>query len=320
MTMKTAVVHLYLILHIITLPYIEGFVRIVTPQRSTAIYRRHFLSLFAQRASDTPQVTDSLLPFDRISQEWSAKFQPKSDLTDEGIYMVAKSSKELVVDTIHVSFPRRPGAGLGIELLEIAGGREDGVGITIVSQLIEGGCAYGSEILPGDSISKVAVWQREEEIAAVATECLSYDVTVDMIRSLPSATSDQESYVLTIKRLRQKPKIKINVQYPPSQRRTDEVMELFSGENLRQAMLLQGIELTDDLAKEYFEDKGSGTCGSEGFCCQCAVSITGGAKLLNPQGTTEDQWLAENPRWRLSCKAIGVKEGEMTIRVNPQQW
>ena len=45
--------------------------------------------------------------------------------------------------------------------------------------------------------------------------------------------------------------------------------------------------------------------------------------MLNPQRLAEKQMLENNPRWRLACKAIvgyGMKEGEMTIRVNPRQF
>ena len=65
------------------------------------------------------------------------------------------------VDTVTVSYPRV--AGLGIELAKLAGGREDGLGITVVSGLVEGGPAAGQglDILPGDVLSKVAVRRRK---------------------------------------------------------------------------------------------------------------------------------------------------------------
>ena len=48
-----------------------------------------------------------------------------------------------------------------------------------------------------------------------------------------------------------------------------------------------------------------------------------GGDVLNPQRVAEKQMMKNNPRWRLACKAIvgyGMKEGEMVVRVNPQQW
>jgi hypothetical protein len=45
--------------------------------------------------------------------------------------------------------------------------------------------------------------------------------------------------------------------------------------------------------------------------------------LLNQQRIAEKQMLQDVPRWRLACKAIvgyGMAEGEMTIRVSPNQW
>ncbi len=60
-----------------------------------------------------------------------------------------------------------------------------------------------------------------------------------------------------------------------------------------------------------------------GLCRTCSVVVQSGMDLLNPQRLSEKQMLADAPRWRLACKAIvgyGMKEGEMTIRVNPNQW
>jgi hypothetical protein len=68
-----------------------------------------------------------------------------------------KSTKELRVDTMLVELTRRMGEGLGLQLLEIAGGREDGLGITVVDGIVEGGIADGSDVLIGDSITAITV-------------------------------------------------------------------------------------------------------------------------------------------------------------------
>lgn len=63
--------------------------------------------------------------------------------------------------------------------------------------------------------------------------------------------------------------------------------------------------------------------GAGGLCRTCSVSVLRGGDLLNPQKVSEKQMLQENPRWRLGCKAFvgyGMKEGEMVIQVNPNQW
>ena len=275
------------------------------------------------------------LPLEQIAQEWTAVVTPASTLQEEGIYLGAKSSKEIMVDSLKVEIPRRVGEGLGIELLEIAGGRQDGLGITVVNGIVDGGCAYNSGIMVGDSIAKVAVRRvsrqqplgqgglhETEEIAAVGTECFGYDKTVEAICSLPPCESDNERVILTIKRLRRKPKVIVNLQYPPSQKEPDTTIELFAGENLRRAMLTRGVKLNDPLSRR-FDSGGTGDCGAEGSCATCVVSIVRGQELLNEAGTQEKQILKDTPRWRMACKAIvghGYKEGEMTIRVNPRQW
>jgi ferredoxin len=270
------------------------------------------------------------LPLDEIAEEWTAVLQPSTALIEEGVYLGAKSSQTIFVDTVKVEFQR--GAGLGIELLEIAGGREDGLGITVVSGIVEGGSAEGSGVQIGDSIVKVAVRRRSqvigneqlkefEEQAAVETECLGYGATVETIGSLPPKENG-DIIGLTLKRLRRKPKVTINLQFPPSQGQPDTTIELFSGENLRRAMLTRGVPLNDPLSKR-FDSGGTGSCGGEATCTTCVVGIMKGAELVSPAGIQEKQMLVKNPRWRLACKAIvghGMQEGEMTIRVNPRQW
>jgi ferredoxin len=278
------------------------------------------------------------LPVEDITHEWTAVLVPLSALRAEGVYLGAKSSKTVMVDTLQVVLPRRMGEGMGIQLLEIAGGRDDGLGITVVDGLVEGGCAEGSGINFGDSISMISLRKKQikssneddgdgglydlEEIETLAVECFGYDKTVEAILSLPPAESDDEVIVLTLKRLRRKPKVIVNLRYPPSQGEPDTTIELFSGENLRRAMLTRGVKLNDPLSRR-FDSGGIGDCGAEGTCATCVVSITGGAELLNPAGTQEKQILVKNPRWRMACRAVvgyGMREGELTVRVNPRQW
>lgn len=273
------------------------------------------------------------LPLEQIVEEWTANLVAKSANTEGGIKLSCKTDRANLVDTVRVSFPRKLDSGLGILLQEIAGGREDGLGITLVSGLVEGGAAEDSGILEGDSVVKVAVVKSNraaqgvglsdfEEQFEVKTECFSYDATVDAILSLPPAEGEDEMFVVTLKRLRRKPKVRVTLQYPPSQNEPDAVLEIFSGEILRQAMLVRGVKLNDPLAKR-FDTKNSGNCGASGLCQTCAVSILKGGELLNPMKNQERQIMAANPRWRLSCKTvvgIGMQEGDMTVRVNPKQW
>ena len=318
-----------LFIGILLLPLASGFVVAPSLRRASATTTR-LQSSVAPRV-DMDQYNLSL---DTIAQEWTANLKAQTAMDEEGVYLGAKSDREIFVDTVKVEFQRRPNAGLGIELLEIAGGREDGLGITVVSGLVEGGSADGSGVQLGDSITKLSVRRKKrvedsdnvltelEELSSVGTECLGYDATVEAIGSLPPAESDDEVMVLTVKRLRRKPKVTLKLQYPPSQGEPDTTIELFSGELLRRAMLTRGVKLNDALSRR-FDSGGTGDCGGEATCTTCVVSVLKGEELLNPIGVQEKQMLIKNPRWRLACKAIvghGMQEGEMTIRVNPRQW
>jgi ferredoxin len=265
------------------------------------------------------------LPLDQAIEEWTANLVTESAMTAEGVYLGAKSSRDNFVDTERIiGILRKQGQGLGIELLEIAGGRQDGLGITIVSGLVPGGASEGKGLLLGDSIVKIAVHKtgQPDEIASIATECLGWDATVEAIGSLPAVETSNEYLIVTVKRLRRKPKVTVNFQYPPDQGEEDTTIELFSGENLRRAMLVRGIKLNDPLARR-FDSGGSGDCGAEGTCATCSVSVMSGMDLLNEPGLTEQQMLQNKPRWRMACRAIvgaGMKEGTMTVRLNPRQW
>ncbi|KAL3924511.1 MAG: hypothetical protein SGILL_001006 [Bacillariaceae sp.] len=274
------------------------------------------------------------LPLDVVESEWTANFVQKSTENKGNVQLRAKNYVENYVDTLIVSFPRKENGGLGIELVELAGGRSDGIGITIVSGLVEGGSAQESALNPGDCIGSVSLVRRKqiagesslsekEEEWSVNTECMSYDNTVTAIQTLPVPKAGfEDMFVLKVKRLRRRPKVKVNLQYPPEQEEEDTAIEMYAGENLRQGMLVRGVKLNDPLAQR-FDTKQGGNCGAGGLCRTCSVAVVDGGDALNPQRPAEKQMLHDNPRWRLACKAIvgyGMKEGEMTVRVNPRQW
>lgn len=285
------------------------------------------------------------LPIDIIQTQWTANIVAKTMNDEGGIFLGCKNDRDYFVDQIRVMIPRPiEGISLGIRLQEIAGGREDGLGITVVSGLVEGSHVDklgkdGADIQPGDSISSISLlrnsrltndiagtqvfgMKNEEEVIKVKTECLGYDATVDALSSLPGPMSGDESLIIELKRLRRKPKVKVTLKYPPSQKESDATLELFAGENLRLGMLVRGVKLNDPLAKR-FDTKSGGNCGAGGLCRTCAVSVLRGGELLNPQKVSEKQMLEDNPRWRLACKAFvgyGMKEGEITLQVNPNQW
>ncbi len=299
----------------------------------------------------------NLLP-STIPQSWAAQIVTRTakslDETTE-IQLSAKNIEENYVDSFRVEIPipldEPSGIGLGIELLEIeGGGREDGLGIVIINGLVPEGNAEraanslkseGMEsIMYGDSISsadliltrKKGSIGENKEVVSVRTECLNYDSMVQALGELLSPLKD-ENYkiginvaivVLTLKRLRRRPNIKIKLNYPPSQNLPPEILELKPGDNLRMAMLTRGIKLNDPLAQRYDgKPTGSGNCGSGGLCRTCAISVRNGGDLLNPPKENEKKMLEDSPRWRLACKSwvgYGMKEGEITIDVNPRQW
>ena len=293
---------------------------------------------FAGTGARTADMNQYNLPLDVIEEQWKASVIPKTIESDGGIFLGVKDDVNLFVDVIQVVVPRPTDCGLGIELQEVAGGRGDGLGITLVSGVVKDGwiskhCTDG-DIQLGDSITSLSVVQRRgrpgssgilsdtEETIKAQTECLGYDATVDAIMNLPQPLNQDEKIIIGLKRLRRKPKIKVNLRYPPSQNEPDAAIELFAGENLRLGMLARGVKLNDPLAQR-FDTKSSGNCGAGGLCRTCAVGVLRGGNLLSPQKVAESQMLEDEPRWRLACKSFvgyGMEEGAITVQVNPRQW
>ena len=96
---------------------------------------------------------------DVIEEQWTANIIAKTIDTDGGILLGVKNAREYFVDNVSVTIPRPSDGGLGIALQEIAGGRDDGLGITVVSGLVENGYVESCDvdILPCDSISSLSI-------------------------------------------------------------------------------------------------------------------------------------------------------------------
>merc|ERR1740139_1804214 len=234
-------------------------------------------------------------------------------------YMDSKSKDHFVDDLENLAVTRA--GGLGMELTELAGGRDDGYGLTIVSAVYEGGNAAAAGILAGDSIAAVAVTTTtregntmEETMETRECECRDFDTTLDALGTFPG---DADVAYVSVRRLRRWPKIQVKVEYPPSQcaEGVDNVktIELFAGENLKRALQNRGIILDDpgNVKCDY--------CGSNG----CYVSISKGKILLNPTGPTEDKLFINNPTCRISCRTTvgyNMQEGDLSLRVNLSQW
>lgn len=201
------------------------------------------------------------LPVEDVVNEWTAVVQPKTSMQDEGIFLNSKTKDGLFIDTLQYKVKRE--GGLGLILTELAGGRQDGVGITIIDEVLAGGNAENSGIVPGDSIVALTLksssggMKVDEERIDVSTECLAYDPTIEALTSLPAPSSSDEEIIITVKRIRRQPKVNVKLQYPPEMNEPDVSIELFAGENLRRAMLTRGIKLNDKLAQR-FDSGGQG--------------------------------------------------------------
>lgn len=211
---------------------------------SSSLYAQQQTSYYAAAGSPSVNMDQYNIPLSQSINEWTAVIQAPSSMQDEGIFLRAKNTnKDLFVDTLQYTIKRT--GGLGLMLTEIAGGREDGVGITIIEEVLAGGNADNCGIVPGDSIVALTVknTNNDDELNVqelrtdVSTECLGYDATIDAIMSLPPCMSEDDEVTLTVKRIRKQPKINVKLQYPPYLDEPDVTIELFAGENLRRAMV-----------------------------------------------------------------------------------
>jgi len=266
------------------------------------------------------------IKLDQAAQLWTASVQ-ESNNADRlaGVPFLDSKSKDYFVDDVPSLRVSRSG-GMGIELLELAGGRDDGLGITIVEAVTPGGNAEKAGIIPGDSIAAVTVMESSSDGSGLklveetnsrvkGCECKDFDNTIDALANFPG--DDAEEVYLDIKRIRRWPKVKVQVEYPPSQCAEGfnpvKQLEFFAGENLKRALQNRGIVL---------DDPGNPKCD---FCGSnaCYVSVYKGQKLLNPIGKTEKKLMEKNPNVRLSCKSTvgyNMQEGDIKVRVNLSQW
>jgi hypothetical protein len=257
---------------------------------------------------------------EKAADLWTVSVSAENRLDREaGVPFLDSKSKDYYVDEIRMVVSRD--GGMGIELLELAGGRDDDYGLTIVSGV--SGNAEKAGIIPGDSIMGVEInkvslkdgsnTKVEESREMFDCECKNFDTTIGLLGSFPP---EIESLVLNIKRIRRWPKVKVVVQYPPIQCAdgvdNEETLELFAGENLKRALQTRGI---------VFEDRDAPKCD---FCAgKCTVAIDMGMQLMNPMGLTEEKLMKLNPKCRLSCKTVvgyNMQEGNVRLRINLNEW
>lgn len=254
------------------------------------------------------------VPVEQAAELWTVSVSAENFLERKANipYLDTTNSKDYFVDDVQVIVSRQ--GGLGLELLELAGGRNDDYGLTIIENV--NGNAKKAGIVPGDSIASVQIklgTSIDETEEVIDCQCRNFDTTIGLLTSIPP---EIQSLQLNLKRIRRWPKINVVVEYPPSQVApgvdNKERLELVGGENLRRALLNRGIVMQDPAAKR---------CD---FCGQkCYVKVDMGMPLLSPMSTTEEKIMRYNPKCRVSCKAVvgyNMQEGELRLKVNLNEW
>jgi hypothetical protein len=143
---------------------------------------------------------------EKAADLWTVSVSAENRLDREaGVPFLDSKSKDYYVDEIRMVVSRD--GGMGIELLELAGGRDDDYGLTIVSGV--SGNAEKAGIIPGDSIMGVEInkvslkdgsnTKVEESREMFDCECKNFDTTIGLLGSFPP---EIESLVLNIKRKR----------------------------------------------------------------------------------------------------------------------
>ena len=211
--LSTAVLTLSLALLLLCL--VDGFT-VQTSWQQTSLPRDSALySTSVGSSAVDPNVYN--VDLETATDLWTASVSPtNSNMREAGIPFLDSKSKDYYVDDVEVVVSRE--GGMGMDLLELAGGREDGYGITIVTGV--SGNAQKAGVLPGDSITAVTVTSSavdeqnnvEEISRSAGCECLDFDGTIQVLSQF-----DSPQVQLSIKRLRRWPKLKVVVEYPTVQ-------------------------------------------------------------------------------------------------------
>jgi hypothetical protein len=104
----------------------------------------------------------------------TAVITPETPFQEEGIYLAARNSREILVYTLNVQLPRRVGMGLGLELIELVGGREDGLGITVVPVWYR--TPHAHQVLRNNRLGSCRLWH-ERRRADRTTQPETVDIT-----------------------------------------------------------------------------------------------------------------------------------------------
>jgi hypothetical protein len=198
----------------------------------------------SNEASVDPNIYN--VPVDTAAELWTVSVSPETKAGRmAGIPFLDCKSKDYFVDDVRVTVSRV--GGMGLTLLELAGGRTDSVGITIIEEVA--GNAFAAGVLPGDSISSIQVKTQSVDGTNVqetqdnySCECRDFDATMALLTSIPPEVN---SLVLNLKRIRRWPKVNVVVEYPPSQcaEGVDNkvLVELFAGKTYAEPSKIVGL-------------------------------------------------------------------------------
>ena len=251
--------------------------------------------------------------------------------------LLEPSDPTYVVRTIEVTLPI-VGGSLGMELTELGGagysndGSEASAALVVVTGLVEGRSAElhcgtiddaGSNVLSqvvkiGDTIVGVG---GEEDLSdgCIVTEGASYDALIEVLGNAV-AKANGRPLTLLLKRMVPLGRALVTARKPDG---TEAQFVAYNGENLRMRLIREGLAPNDMSARRYDNKApGSGSCGGNGLCATCVISVLAGAENLSEKRAGERQLLRNVARWRQSCRTrIKLDDGEeatLAIALSPR--
>ena len=169
------------------------------------------------------------LGLETSAEEWTAHLSAPNAIQEGSTFLDTKNGKTVMVESLKVIVPCEWAMGWFIELLELAGGWEDGLGITIISGLVEAGSADNTGLLPDNSMSKIAVREADGtetagrlcEMLWLRSNCGSHCFVARCRNGIVGCLDNQALATQT-----QSP---TRLQYPSHQQEPDLTLELFCG-------------------------------------------------------------------------------------------
>ena len=270
---------------------------------------------------------------------------------DEGRFGLESKDKNYGIEIIRSEL--KTNGGLGIQLEELASGN-DGRGMCLVSNIIEGGNAdqaEGKQISPGDMICYIGT---SDNSTILRTEGFNLDRTLDSMTKIVDTVKEknqmqmnkeEKTIFLVVKRLIKLAKINVTFVYDSDEvdqdkssvrddggpfkenttiKQKETTIPILAGSNLRKAMMSIQLPIYNTKTKRYDQPYITGNCGGEGICGTCLVQIIQGNEHVSQvdeiEKMSQEKWRAIN--WRLSCRTVigpENKEGNIKIKLQPQK-